>query len=185
MKFINTEIPDVFIIEPKIFLDDRGYFTESYKKEDFDKHAGHEINFIQDNQSKSTYGVLRGLHFQKGKDAQAKLVRVIKGRVVDVAVDLRKSSPTFGKYVMVELSEDNMRQLFVPRGFAHGFQVLSEEAIFIYKVDNKYAPQSEQTLAYDDPTIGINWPISHKEKLILSEKDTKHALRLNEIETFE
>ncbi len=185
MEYIKTEIPDVFILEPKVFHDGRGYFTESYRKEDFDRNIGHEVNFIQDNQSMSTRGVLRGLHFQKGDDSQAKLVRVIKGRVVDVAVDLRKSSPTFGKYVMVELSEDNMRQLFVPRGFAHGFQVLSDEAIFIYKVDNHYAPQSECTLAYNDPTINIQWPISNPEELILSAKDTNHALTLDKIDTFE
>jgi dTDP-4-dehydrorhamnose 3,5-epimerase len=184
MKYIETEIPGVYILEPTIFADDRGYFTETYRKADFDKNIGYDVDFIQDNQSKSSYGVLRGLHFQKGADAQAKLVRVIKGKVVDVAVDLRKASPTFGKYVMVELSEENMRQLFVPRGFAHGFQVLSPEAIFTYKVDNKYAPQSECTLAYNDPTVNIQWPISNPEELILSDKDINHALLLDQVETF-
>lgn len=184
MKYIETEIPGVYILEPTIFTDDRGYFTETYRKADFDKNIGYDVDFIQDNQSKSSYGVLRGLHFQKGADAQAKLVRVIKGKVVDVAVDLRKASPTFGKYVMVELSEENMRQLFVPRGFAHGFQVLSPEAIFTYKVDNKYAPQSECTLAYNDPTVNIQWPISNPEELILSDKDINHALLLDQVETF-
>jgi dTDP-4-dehydrorhamnose 3,5-epimerase len=184
MKYIETEIPGVYILEPTIFADDRGYFTETYRKADFDKNIGYDVDFIQDNQSKSSYGVLRGLHFQKGADAQAKLVRVIKGKVVDVAVDLRKASPTFGKYVMVELSEENMRQLFVPRGFAHGFQVLSPEAIFTYKVDNKYAPQSECTLAYNDPTVNIQWPISNAEELILSDKDINHALLLDQVETF-
>lgn len=184
MKYIETEIPGVYILEPTIFADDRGYFTETYRKADFDKNIGYDVDFIQDNQSKSSYGVLRGLHFQKGADAQAKLVRVIKGKVVDVAVDLRKTSPTFGKYVMVELSEENMRQLFVPRGFAHGFQVLSPEAIFTYKVDNKYAPQSECTLAYNDPTVNIQWPISNAEELILSDKDINHALLLDQVETF-
>lgn len=184
MKYIETEIPGVYILEPTIFADDRGYFTETYRKADFDKNIGYDVEFIQDNQSKSSYGVLRGLHFQKGADAQAKLVRVIKGKVVDVAVDLRKASPTFGKYVMVELSEENMRQLFVPRGFAHGFQVLSPEAIFTYKVDNKYAPQSECTLAYNDPTVNIQWPISNAEELILSDKDINHALLLDQVETF-
>lgn len=184
MKYIETEIPGVYILEPTIFADDRGYFTETYRKADFDKNIGYDVDFIQDNQSKSSYGVLRGLHFQKGADAQAKLVRVIKGKVVDVAVDLRKASPTFGKYVMVELSEENMRQLFVPRGFAHGFRVLSPEAIFTYKVDNKYAPQSECTLAYNDPTVNIQWPISNPEELILSDKDINHALLLDQVETF-
>lgn len=184
MKYIETEIPGVYILEPTIFADDRGYFTETYRKSDFDKNIGYDVDFIQDNQSKSSYGVLRGLHFQKGADAQAKLVRVIKGKVVDVAVDLRKASPTFGKYVMVELSEENMRQLFVPRGFAHGFQVLSPEAIFTYKVDNKYAPQSECTLAYNDPTVNIQWPISNAEEFILSDKDINHALLLDQVETF-
>ena len=139
MNFIKNSIDVVFIIEPKVFNDPRGYFFEAFKQEEFEKNIGN-VNFVQDNESKSSYGVLRGLHYQKGEYSQAKLVRVIKGKVVDVAVDIRKSSPTFGKHVKVELSEDNKRQLFIPRGFAHGFLVLSQEAIFTYKVDNVYAP---------------------------------------------
>lgn len=138
MEYKETDIKGVWIIEPKVFNDARGYFMEAWKKEEFEAHVG-KVDFVQDNESKSSYGVLRGLHYQKGDFSQAKLVRVIKGRVVDVAVDIRKSSPTFGKYVMVELSEENKRQLFIPRGFAHGFLVLSQEAIFAYKVDNVYA----------------------------------------------
>ena len=135
MEYIATELQGAFIIEPKVINDDRGYFFEAWKKEEFEKHVG-KVDFIQDNESKSSYGVLRGLHYQKGDSSQAKLVRVVKGKVLDVAVDMRRSSPTFGKYVAVELSEENKRQLFVPRGFAHGFLVLSPEAIFNYKVDN-------------------------------------------------
>ena len=156
-------------IEPQKFGDARGYFMETYRKEIFDRYVG-EINFVQDNQSHSTYGVLRGLHYQKGNYSQAKLVRVLNGRVLDVAVDLRKSSPTFGKYVMVELSEENNKQLFIPRGFAHGFLVLSDTATFAYKVDNVYAPDQEATLMYDDPSVGIKWPLA-AEKLLLSAKD--------------
>ena len=137
MEYIKTEIEGVFIIEPKVFNDTRGYFMEAWKQAEFNEHVG-KVDFIQDNESKSSFGVLRGLHYQKGETSQAKLVRVIKGKVLDVAVDIRKSSPTFGKHVMVELSEDNKRQFFIPRGFAHGFLVLSEEAIFTYKVDNPY-----------------------------------------------
>ena len=140
MEYIKTDIDGVWIIEPKVFNDARGYFFEAWKKDEFEQHIG-PVTFVQDNESKSSYGVLRGLHYQKGEFSQAKLVRVIKGRVVDVAVDIRKSSKTYGKYVMVELSEENKRQLFIPRGFAHGFLVLSDEAIFTYKVDNIYAPQ--------------------------------------------
>jgi dTDP-4-dehydrorhamnose 3,5-epimerase len=142
MEYIRTDIEGVFVIEPRVFNDARGYFFEAWKQEEFNEHVG-EVNFIQDNESKSSFGVLRGLHYQKGELSQAKLVRVIKGKVLDVAVDIRKSSPTFGKHVMVELSEDNKRQLFIPRGFAHGFLVLSDEAVFTYKVDNPYAPQAE------------------------------------------
>lgn len=171
MEFIEQEIPGVFIIEPKLFGDERGYFTETYRKDLFDKHIG-KTDFIQDNESRSRYGVLRGLHFQKGEYSQAKLVRVIEGKVLDVAVDLRKSSPTFGKYLMVELSAENKRQFFIPRGFAHGFAVLSPTATFIYKVDNVYAPESEATLLYNDPQIGIQWPIP-EEDILLSEKDRK------------
>ena len=172
MEYIETEIVGVYILEPKVFKDQRGYFFESYRQEDFDKHVGKTL-FVQDNESKSCRGVLRGLHYQKGEYSQAKLVRVIKGSVLDVAVDLRKSSPTFGKYVMVELSEENKRQLFIPRGFAHGFLVVSDEAIFTYKVDNVYAPQAEAGIAYDDPDIGISWPIDSNE-VIVSEKDRKN-----------
>lgn len=183
MEYIKTDIDGVWIIEPKIFEDSRGYFYEVWKSADFDKNIGYHVDFIQDNESKSSYGVLRGLHFQRGEWSQAKLVRVLKGKVLDVAVDLRKDSPTCGKYVMVELSEENKRQLFIPRGFAHGFLVLSEEAIFTYKVDNVYAPQSEQSLMWNDKTVGIEWPIKENE-LIISEKDANHALPFNEITLF-
>ncbi|MGN1376319.1 MAG: dTDP-4-dehydrorhamnose 3,5-epimerase [Prevotella sp.] len=162
MNYIKTEIDGVFILEPRVFDDARGYFFESYKKEDFDANIA-KTDFIQDNESKSTRGVLRGLHYQKGEFSQAKLVRVIKGRVLDVAVDLRKSSPTFGKHIMVELSSENKRQLFIPRGFAHGFLVLSDEAVFTYKVDNVYAPSQEASIRFDDKTIGIEWPMPENE----------------------
>lgn len=181
MNYIQTEIDGVWVIEPKVFNDDRGYFMEAFKKEEFEKNIG-QINFIQDNESKSTFGVLRGLHYQKGEFSQAKLVRVIKGKVLDVAVDLRQSSPTFGKYVSVELSEDNKRQFFIPRGFAHGFLVLSEEAIFTYKVDNGYAPQSEASIVYNDKDININWPIA-EEQIIMSAKD-KEAVNLKNAITY-
>ena len=171
MEYIKTEIEGVFVIEPKVFNDARGYFMEAWKQAEFNEHVG-KVDFIQDNESKSSFGVLRGLHFQKGAAAQAKLVRVIKGKVLDVAVDLRKSSPTFGKHVMVELSEENKRQFFIPRGFAHGFLVLSEEAIFTYKVDNPYAPQSEAGIRWDDPDLAIQWPID-PQKVQTSEKDLK------------
>ena len=174
MNYIKTEIEGVFIIEPKVFKDSRGYFMEAWKQEEFNEHVG-KVTFIQDNESKSSYGVLRGLHYQKGELSQAKLVRVIKGRVLDVAVDIRKSSPTFGKHIMVELSEDNKRQLFIPRGFAHGFLVLSEEAIFTYKVDNPYAPQAEAGIRWDDPALSIEWPIDPSQ-VLTSEKDLKHPL---------
>lgn len=169
MNYIQTEIDGVWIIEPKVFTDYRGYFMEAFKKEEFEKHIG-VVDFIQDNESKSSFGVLRGLHYQKGECSQAKLVRVIKGRVLDVAVDLRQSSPTFGKHVSVELNEDNKRQFFIPRGFAHGFLVMSEEAIFTYRVDNPYAPQSEASIVYNDKDLNINWPIA-EEQIIMSEKD--------------
>ena len=169
MNYIQTEIEGVWLIEPKVFSDDRGYIMEVFKKEEFEAYIG-KVNFIQDNESKSSFGVLRGLHYQKGEDSQAKLVRVIKGEVLDVAVDLRKTSPTFGKHISVLLSEENKRQLFIPRGFAHGFLVMSEEAIFTYKVDNNYAPQSEASVLYNDKELGINWPIA-VEQLVLSQKD--------------
>ena len=172
MKVIKTAIEDVVIIEPDVFGDARGYFFESYSQKKFDEQV-RKVKFVQDNESKSKYGVLRGLHFQKGKDAQSKLVRVVKGRVLDVAVDIRKGSTTFGKYVAVELTEDNHRQLFVPRGFAHGFSVLSEEAIFQYKCDNLYAPQAEGAVAWNDPEIGIDWGLP-AEDVLLSAKDAAH-----------
>lgn len=169
MEYEETSIKGVWILTPKVFNDNRGYFFEAWKKSDFEAHVG-KVDFIQDNESKSSYGVLRGLHYQKGEYSQAKLVRVIKGKVLDVAVDLRKSSPTFGKHVMVELSEDNKHQLFIPRGFAHGFLVLSPEAIFTYKVDNIYAPAHEASIRWNDPQIGINWPIDQKD-VVTSPKD--------------
>ena len=174
MKVIQTTIPEVVIIEPDVFGDSRGYFFESYSQKKFDELV-RPVRFVQDNESKSKYGVLRGLHFQKGKDAQSKLVRVVKGRVLDVAVDIRKGSPTFGKYVAVELTEDNHRQLFVPRGFAHGFSVLSDEAIFQYKCDNLYAPHAEGAIAWNDPEIGIDWPLP-AEDVLLSAKDAVHPM---------
>ncbi len=172
MNVIKTAIDDVVIIEPTIFGDARGYFFESFSQREFEEKV-RKVCFVQDNESKSKYGVVRGLHFQRGKDAQSKLVRVIKGRVLDVAVDVRKGSPTFGEHVAVELSEDNHRQLFIPRGFAHGFAVLSEEVIFQYKCDNLYAPQSEGAIAWDDPDLGIDWQLP-AEAVILSAKDAAH-----------
>ena len=169
MNYIQTEIDGVWIIEPKVFSDPRGYFMEAFKQQEFDATIG-QINFIQDNESKSSFGTLRGLHYQKGDYCQAKLVRVIKGEVLDVAVDLRKSSPTFGKHISVLLSDDNKRQLFIPRGFAHGFLVKSEEAVFTYKVDNIYAPQAEASIIYNDPALGIDWPIADSQ-LVMTEKD--------------
>ena len=174
MKVIKTAIEDVVIIEFDVFGDARGYFFESYSQKKFDEQV-RPVKFVQDNESKSKYGVLRGLHFQKGKHAQSKLVRVVKGWVLDVAVDIRKGSPTFGKWVAVELTEDNHRQLFVPRGFAHGFSVLSEEAIFQYKCDNLYAPQSEGAIAWNDPDIGIDWQLP-AEDVLLSAKDAAHPM---------
>ncbi|HBO07279.1 MULTISPECIES: dTDP-4-dehydrorhamnose 3,5-epimerase [Bacteroides] len=182
MNYIQTEIDGVWVIEPKVFNDARGYFMEAFKEEEFRTHIG-DVHFVQDNESKSSFGVLRGLHYQKGEYSQAKLVRVIKGKVLDVAVDLRKSSPTFGKYVSVELSEDNKRQFFIPRGFAHGFLVLSEEAIFTYKVDNGYAPQAEASVRFNDETVGIDWPVAESQ-LLLSEKDG-HAVSFKDAEYFE
>lgn len=183
MEYIKTDIEGVWIIEPKVFNDARGYFFEAWKQADFEKHIGYHVNFIQDNESKSSYGVLRGLHYQKGEYSQAKLVRVIKGKVLDVAVDIRKSSPTFGKHVAVELSEDNKRQFFIPRGFAHGFLVLSDEAVFTYKVDNVYAPEYEAGIRWDDEEIGIKWPIAPKD-VLTSDKDLK-AMALKDAEIFE
>ena len=176
-EFKKMQIPDVILIKPKIFEDERGFFMETYKKEDFEK-AGIKGNFIQDNHSKSKYGVLRGLHFQKEPYAQAKIVRCIRGIIYDVAVDIRKNSPYFGKYVGVILSEFNKYQLYIPKGFAHGFVVLSNEAEVTYKVDNVYAPDYESGLIWDDPSINIEWPIDEP---VISEKDKKW-LTLKELE---
>lgn len=172
MKIIETAIEDVVIIEPRLFKDERGYFFESFSQREFEEKI-RKISFVQDNESKSSYGVLRGLHFQKPPYAKSKLVRVIKGAVLDVAVDIRKGSPTFGKHVAVKLTEENHLQLFIPRGFAHGFSVLSQEVIFQYKCDNFYAPQSEGALAWDDSDLNINWRIPTNQ-IILSEKDKHH-----------
>ena len=169
MKIFETEIKDVYIIEPQIFEDSRGYFFESYNQAKF-AEAGLNYNFIQDNQSKSVYGTIRGLHFQKGEFSQAKLVRVLQGAVLDVAVDLRVGSPTFGKHVAVELTAENNRQLMIPRHFAHGFSVLSETAVFAYKCDNIYNKASEGGINFNDKSLGIDWRIP-EEKAILSEKD--------------
>ena len=174
MKVIKTKLEGVVIIEPQVFFDDRGYFFESFSQQRFNEQVA-PITFLQDNESKSSYGVLRGLHFQKPPFAQSKLVRVVKGKVLDVAVDLRKGSPTFGQYESVVLSEENKRQFFIPQGFAHGFAVLSEEAIFQYKCDNYYAPQSEGSVRWNDPTIAIDWQLPEKD-IILSAKDEKAPL---------
>ncbi len=180
MNVIKTDIEGVVILEPKVFGDNRGYFFESFSERDFCA-AVRTVRFVQDNESKSRYGVLRGLHFQTPPFAQSKLVRVVRGSVLDVAVDIRKGSPTFGKHVAVELTEDNHRQLFLPRGFAHGFAVLSDEVVFQYKCDNFYAPESEGAIAWDDPALGIDWKIS-PEDVVLSEKDKCHP-RLSDIES--
>ena len=178
MEVIKTAIPGVFIIEPRIFGDERGYFFESFNARDFAEKVVN-VDFVQDNESKSRYGVVRGLHFQKPPYAQSKLVRVVSGTVFDVAVDIRKGSPTFGQHVAVELSAENHRQFFMPKGMAHGFAVLSQEAVFQYKCDNFYAPQSEGAIAWNDPALGIDWQIPANE-VILSEKD-KHHQPLSEI----
>lgn len=183
MNVIKTDIEGVVIIEPKVFGDDRGYFFESFSQPRFDELV-RPVKFVQDNESKSKYGVLRGLHFQKGQHAQSKLVRVVKGRVLDVAVDIRKGSPTFGKYVAVELTEDNHRQFFVPRGFAHGFAVMSEEAIFQYKCDNLYAPESEGAIIWNDPEIGIDWGLA-ADDVVLSPKDMCHPMLKDAPELFD
>ena len=172
MNIIKTDIPEVLILEPRIFNDDRGYFFESFNLKEFEEKVGN-IKFVQDNESRSSYGVIRGLHYQKSPYSQSKLVRVIRGSVLDVAVDIRKGSPTFGKHVAVELTEDNHRQFFIPRGFAHGFSVLSDIAVFQYKCDNFYHPESEGALAWDDPDINIDWKIP-EEKVVLSPKDKVH-----------
>jgi dTDP-4-dehydrorhamnose 3,5-epimerase len=169
MKFIKTKISDVYIIEPSVFGDKRGYFSESFNLEKFEENI-YPIKFVQDNESKSSKGVLRGLHFQKPPFEQAKLVRCIEGKVIDVAVDIRKGSPTYGKHLAVELSEENKRQLFVPRGFAHGFLVLSESATFAYKVDNSYAPEYDSGIKFDDIDLNINWGLT-KNEVLISVKD--------------
>ena len=172
MEVIKTDIEGPVIIEPKVFGDSRGYFFESFSQRDFEAQVG-KINFVQDNESMSSYGVMRGLHFQRPPYAQSKLVRCVKGKVLDVAVDIRKGSPTYGQHVAVELSEDNHRQFFVPRGFAHGFAVLSETAVFQYKCDNFYAPETDGGISIKDETLGIDWQIP-MDKAVLSEKDIKH-----------
>lgn len=174
ISVVKTEIEGVVIIEPLVYGDERGYFFESWSQKVFNDLV-RPINFVQDNESKSTYGVLRGLHFQKGKYSQSKLVRVVTGRVLDVAVDIRIDSPTFGKHVAVELSDENHRQLFIPRGFAHGFAVLSDEAVFQYKCDNYYAPLYEGAIIWNDPALDIDWRIP-KDEVILSTKDKTHPL---------
>ncbi len=179
MDVIKTHIPGVVIIEPRIFRDPRGYFFESYSQREFDEKVS-PVVFVQDNESRSSYGVVRGLHFQRPPMAQSKLVRVIEGVVLDVAVDIRRDSPTFGQHVAVELSADNHRQLFLPRGMAHGFAVLSPTATFQYKCDNFYSPADEGAIAWNDPALGIDWKIPAKE-VLLSEKDSRHP-RLSEIE---
>ena len=185
INVIKTEIDSVVIIEPKVFGDARGYFFESFSERDFNEAMtpilGHGIKFVQDNESMSSYGVMRGLHFQTMPYTQSKLVRCVKGAVLDVAVDIRKGSPTYGQHVAVELTEDNHRQFFVPRGFAHGFAVLSETAVFQYKCDNFYAPQADGGISIIDDSLGIDWQIP-TENAILSEKDTKHEL-LNDFDS--
>lgn len=172
MEVVKTEIEGVYIIEPRVFKDSRGYFFESFSQREFDEKIGH-IEFVQDNESMSTYGVMRGLHFQRPPYSQAKLLRCVSGRVLDVAVDLRKGSPTYGKHIATELSEENHRQFFIPKGFAHGFAVLSPTAVFQYKCDEFYHPESDGGISILDETLGIDWQIP-ADKVILSEKDTRH-----------
>jgi len=175
VQFIPQSIPDVFVLEPKVHGDHRGYFVETFRQDKLEQALGYKVDFVQDNESKSSKGVLRGLHFQLAPHAQSKLVRVIEGAVLDVAVDLRKGSPSFGQHVAVELSGDNKKQMFVPRGFAHGFVVLTETATFAYKVDNYYSPECDRGLAFDDAALNIDWLLA-KEQLLLSDKDTKQPL---------
>ncbi|MCV6607037.1 MAG: dTDP-4-dehydrorhamnose 3,5-epimerase [Campylobacterales bacterium] len=170
MNFIRTEIPDVVVVEPTVHGDDRGYFVETFRQDKLEKFLGFKVDFCQDNESKSSKGVLRGLHYQLSQAAQTKLVRVIQGKVLDVAVDIRKGSPTFGKSVAVELSSENKRQLLVPRGFAHGFVVLEDDTVFAYKVDNYYSPENDRGIAFDDKELDIDWILSHSQ-LKLSAKD--------------
>lgn len=181
MEIIKTNIEGVLIIEPKVFGDSRGYFFESFNAREFREKTGLDITFVQDNESMSTYGVMRGLHFQRPPYTQSKLVRCVKGKVLDVAVDIRKGSPTYGQHVAVELTEDNHRQFFVPKGFAHGFAVLSETAVFQYKCDNFYAPQADGGISILDESLGIDWRIP-TDKSLLSDKDTRHPL-LKDFET--
>jgi len=181
MKITTTAIEGVVILEPEVFGDERGYFFESFSQQEFEEKVC-KTTFVQDNESSSRYGVLRGLHFQKPPHAQAKLVRVVKGKVLDIAVDIRKGSPTFGHHVSIELSGENKRQLFIPRGFAHGFAVLSDEVIFQYKCDNYYVPRSEGGILWNDPALGIDWKLP-AEDVILSEKDKKNRL-LNELKPY-
>ncbi len=183
MNFIRTDIEDVVICEPIVHGDERGYFVETFRSDKLEEFLGFKVDFVQDNESKSSKGVLRGLHYQLPPFAQTKLVRVIKGRILDVVVDIRKGSPTFGQHVGVELSQENKRQLFIPRGFAHGFVVLSDETIFAYKVDNYYSQVSDRGIAFDDPSLGIDWIVS-KENLKLSSKDTTQPL-LKDAELFD
>lgn len=178
MKITTTAIVGVVILEPEVFGDERGYFLESFSQREFEEKVC-KTTFVQDNESSSRYGVLRGLHFQKPPHAQAKLVRVVKGKVLDIAVDIRKGSPTFGHHVSIELSGENKRQLFIPRGFAHGFAVLSDDVVFQYKCDNYYVPHSEGGILWNDPALGIDWKLP-EEDVILSEKDKKNVL-LNEL----
>lgn len=175
MKLTQTAIPDVVLIEPTVFTDERGYFMETFRQDSFEEYIGYEVGFVQDNESKSNRGVLRGLHYQLGQAAQSKLVRVIKGKVLDVAVDIRKSSPTFGQHVAIELSCKNKHQMFIPKGFAHGFLVLEDDTIFSYKVDNYYSPKDDRGIAFDDEALLINWQLSNSE-LILSGKDQVQPL---------
>ena len=184
MIYTETAIAGVWLIEPKVFADARGYFMEAFKETDFEAHVG-KIRFGQDNESSSTFGVLRGLHYQLEPYAQSKLVRVIQGKVFDVAVDIRKGSPTFGKYVAVELSGDNKRQLFIPKGFAHGFYVMSETVLFTYKVDNPYMPSHERCIRFDDPTIDVDWRILSFDTLVTSEKDRAAPLLVDADNNFE
>jgi dTDP-4-dehydrorhamnose 3,5-epimerase len=183
MKLIKTHIEGVTVIEPKVFSDSRGCFFESFSERDFAEEVG-PVRFVQDNESRSVYGVIRGLHFQKPPHAQAKLVRVVKGKVLDIAVDLRKDSPTFGQHVAMELSDENRRQMFIPRGFAHGFSVLSEEAVFQYKCDSYYAPESEGSLAWNDPDLNIDWNVPAGSE-ILSDKDRMSPRLKDIIDTLE
>jgi len=175
MTFIRTEIPDVVIIEPKVHGDERGYFVETFRQDKLEEFLGYRVDFIQDNESKSNKGVLRGLHYQLHPAAQTKLVRVIQGSVLDIAVDIREGSPTYGQSVAIELNSENKRQLFIPRGFAHGFLVLKDDTVFAYKVDNYYSPENDRGIAFDDPALNIDWKFKRTE-LNLSEKDTKQPL---------